>query len=74
MADGSSTPATPSAKVSAIFIYPIKSCRAISVSRAPLTPTGTVISFLFCLFVFSGQECIHSFTNYFVSCNRISMG
>ncbi|KAG5011876.1 hypothetical protein AAZX31_09G049100 [Glycine max] len=40
MADGSSTPATPSAKVSAIFIYPIKSCRAISVSRAPLTPTG----------------------------------
>ncbi|KAF5729237.1 mitochondrial amidoxime reducing component 2-like [Tripterygium wilfordii] len=28
------------AKVSSIFIYPIKSCRGISVSQAPLTPTG----------------------------------
>ncbi|KAK3189058.1 hypothetical protein Dsin_028619 [Dipteronia sinensis] len=29
-----------SAKVGSIFIYPIKSCRGISVSQAPLTPTG----------------------------------
>ena len=28
------------AKVSSIFIYPVKSCRGISVSQAPLTPTG----------------------------------
>ncbi|KAK7412976.1 hypothetical protein VNO78_04777 [Psophocarpus tetragonolobus] len=35
-----STPAAPSAKVAAIFIYPIKSCRGISASHAPLTPTG----------------------------------
>ncbi|XP_027354389.1 mitochondrial amidoxime-reducing component 1-like isoform X1 [Abrus precatorius] len=35
-----SAPTTPSAKVSAIFIYPIKSCRGISVSHAPLTPYG----------------------------------
>ncbi|XP_038877506.1 mitochondrial amidoxime reducing component 2 isoform X1 [Benincasa hispida] len=28
------------AAVSAIFIYPIKSCRGISVLQAPLTPTG----------------------------------
>ncbi|OAY54393.1 mitochondrial amidoxime reducing component 2 [Manihot esculenta] len=28
------------AKVSSIFIYPIKSCRGISVSHAPVTPTG----------------------------------
>ncbi|KAL5578463.1 hypothetical protein UlMin_020162 [Ulmus minor] len=28
------------AKISSIFIYPIKSCRGISVSQAPLTPTG----------------------------------
>ncbi|KAK7303852.1 hypothetical protein RJT34_14769 [Clitoria ternatea] len=39
-AASSSALTTPSAKVSAIFIHPIKSCRAISVSHAPLTPTG----------------------------------
>ncbi|KAK9937243.1 hypothetical protein M0R45_014046 [Rubus argutus] len=27
-------------KVSSIFIYPVKSCRGISVSEAPITPTG----------------------------------
>lgn len=32
--------ATPAAQVSALFIYPIKSCRGISVPHAPLTPTG----------------------------------
>ncbi|KAE9591077.1 putative molybdenum cofactor sulfurtransferase [Lupinus albus] len=36
----SSEPVTPTAQVSAIFIYPIKSCRGISVPSAPLTPTG----------------------------------
>ncbi|XP_015959799.1 uncharacterized protein LOC107483705 [Arachis duranensis] len=30
----------PTTKISSIFIYPIKSCRGISVSKAPLTPTG----------------------------------
>lgn len=35
------------AAVSAIFIYPIKSCRGISVPQAPLTPTGkSPLSFL----------------------------
>ncbi|XP_047170582.1 mitochondrial amidoxime-reducing component 1-like isoform X1 [Vigna umbellata] len=33
-------PTIPAAKVSSLFIYPIKSCRGISVSHAPLTPTG----------------------------------
>ncbi|KAL4318324.1 hypothetical protein GQ457_18G003930 [Hibiscus cannabinus] len=28
------------AKISSIFIYPVKSCRGISVPHAPLTPTG----------------------------------
>ncbi|KAK7260550.1 hypothetical protein RIF29_26694 [Crotalaria pallida] len=36
----SEQPAPPEAKVSAIFIYPIKSCRGISVPSAPVTPTG----------------------------------
>ncbi|XP_017408165.1 uncharacterized protein LOC108321040 isoform X2 [Vigna angularis] len=40
MGGGASTTPTPSAKVSAIFIYPIKSCRGISVSHAPLIHTG----------------------------------
>jgi hypothetical protein len=30
----------PTATVSSIFIYPIKSCRGISVPQAPITPTG----------------------------------
>ncbi|EEF34230.1 molybdopterin cofactor sulfurase, putative [Ricinus communis] len=30
----------PAAKVASIFIYPIKSCRGISVSQASLAPTG----------------------------------
>ncbi|KAL5775816.1 hypothetical protein ACOSP7_013373 [Xanthoceras sorbifolium] len=29
-----------SAKVGSIFVYPIKSCKGISVAQAPLTPTG----------------------------------
>ncbi|KAK7329377.1 hypothetical protein VNO77_23539 [Canavalia gladiata] len=33
-------PTIPAAKVSGIFVYPIKSCRGISVSHAPLTPAG----------------------------------
>ncbi|KAL5978787.1 hypothetical protein ACLOJK_029904 [Asimina triloba] len=38
-----STPRNPSqaaATVTSIFIYPIKSCRGISVPQAPVTPTG----------------------------------
>ncbi|XP_029128855.1 mitochondrial amidoxime-reducing component 1 isoform X2 [Cajanus cajan] len=31
-------PTIPSAKVSGLFIYPIKSCRGISLSHVPLTP------------------------------------
>ncbi|KAJ7969412.1 Molybdenum cofactor sulfurase family protein [Quillaja saponaria] len=33
-------PSETVAKVSSIFIYPVKSCRGIPVSQAPLTPTG----------------------------------
>ncbi|CAJ1975946.1 unnamed protein product [Sphenostylis stenocarpa] len=33
-------PTIPAAKISSLFIYPVKSCRGISVSHAPLTPTG----------------------------------
>ncbi|KAL5773735.1 hypothetical protein ACOSQ2_013659 [Xanthoceras sorbifolium] len=36
----SSTSSEASAKVGSIFIYPIKSCRGVSVSQAPVTPTG----------------------------------
>lgn len=28
------------ARVKSIYVYPIKSCRGISVPQAPLTPTG----------------------------------
>ncbi|MED6143336.1 hypothetical protein PIB30_005253 [Stylosanthes scabra] len=38
--ESSSSPSQPTAQVSSIFIYPIKSCRGISVPKAPLTPTG----------------------------------
>ncbi|KAE8700177.1 malate dehydrogenase [Hibiscus syriacus] len=37
---GSSTGTAADAKISSIFIYPIKSCRGISVPQAPLNPTG----------------------------------
>ncbi|KAM7510259.1 hypothetical protein LguiB_009134 [Lonicera macranthoides] len=39
----SSTIETTEAKVKSIFVYPIKSCRGISLSQAPapLTPTGS---------------------------------
>ncbi|KAM7524747.1 hypothetical protein LguiA_014649 [Lonicera macranthoides] len=36
----SSTIDTTEAKVKSIFIYPVKSCLGISLSQAPLTPTG----------------------------------
>ncbi|XVF47974.1 hypothetical protein PTKIN_Ptkin03bG0152900 [Pterospermum kingtungense] len=36
----SSSPTQAGAKISSIFVYPIKSCRGISVPHAPLTPTG----------------------------------
>lgn len=34
--------AASAARVKSIFIYPIKSCRGISVSQAPISPTGFV--------------------------------
>lgn len=40
VAASTSTITTPEAKISGIFIYPIKSCRGISLSHAPLTPSG----------------------------------
>jgi len=33
--------ATPDAKVTGLFIYPVKSCRGIPLTNAPLTPSGT---------------------------------
>ncbi|ONK65833.1 uncharacterized protein A4U43_C06F1440 [Asparagus officinalis] len=36
----SSGPSDPSAKVTSIFIYPVKSCRGISVPKAPIASTG----------------------------------
>nr|KJB53954.1 hypothetical protein B456_009G012600 [Gossypium raimondii] len=36
----SAAAAVADAKISSIFIYPVKSCRGISVPHAPLTPTG----------------------------------
>lgn len=36
----------PAVKVSRLFIYPIKSCRGISVSYAPLTPAGNLSLFV----------------------------
>lgn len=36
----SSSSTKAAARVSSIFIYPIKSCRGISVSQAPIAPTG----------------------------------
>ncbi|KHN26603.1 hypothetical protein glysoja_019842 [Glycine soja] len=40
MGVGASAQTTPSAKVIGIFIYPIKSCRGISPSNAPIAPNG----------------------------------
>ncbi|XP_010914265.1 uncharacterized protein [Elaeis guineensis] len=37
---GGGSPEPPTATVSSIFIYPIKSCRGISVPHAPITSTG----------------------------------
>ncbi|KAL5205414.1 hypothetical protein ABZP36_033623 [Zizania latifolia] len=37
---GSEVPPEPAATVRSIFIYPIKSCRGISVLQAPITSTG----------------------------------
>ncbi|OVA12746.1 Molybdenum cofactor sulfurase [Macleaya cordata] len=37
---GGGVAAEPSATITSIFIYPIKSCRGISVSQAPITSTG----------------------------------
>ena len=42
----------PSAKVVSIFIYPVKSCRGISVSEAPLASTGKVPQLPFFFFFF----------------------
>lgn len=30
-------------RVASLYVYPIKSCRGISLSQASLTPTGTVL-------------------------------
>jgi len=45
-----SVAASPEAKVTGIFVYPVKSCRGISLSQAPLTPSGTI--FFLMLFYF----------------------
>ncbi|KAL4302719.1 hypothetical protein GQ457_10G029830 [Hibiscus cannabinus] len=37
---GTGTAAVADAKIASIFIYPVKSCRGISVPHAPLTLTG----------------------------------
>jgi len=52
-------PTISAAKVSSLFIYPIKSCRGISVSHAPLTPTGNS-SFSPCFWL---NQYTHNFTN-----------
>ncbi|CAH9082159.1 unnamed protein product [Cuscuta epithymum] len=40
MSEGEGRRAVAAARVTSIFIYPIKSCRGISVSQAPISPTG----------------------------------
>lgn len=37
---GNGSGGEPKATISSIMVYPIKSCRGISVSQAPITPTG----------------------------------
>ncbi|XP_078155455.1 molybdenum cofactor sulfurase family protein [Carex rostrata] len=39
-AGGASGRGAPAAAVSSIYVYPIKSCRGISLSQAPVSPTG----------------------------------
>lgn len=46
------------AKVTSIFIYPIKSCRGISVSQAPISPTGTSL--------ITHSLKFQSFSNFFI--------
>lgn len=38
--------APAAAQVKSIFVYPIKSCRGISVSQAPITSTGSAQFYL----------------------------
>ena len=42
----------PTARISSIFIYPIKSCRGISVSQAPITPTGKTNRTQFFIYIY----------------------
>jgi hypothetical protein len=44
--------ATPDAKVTGLFTYPVKSCRGISLSNAPLTPSGTTYIPSYFIFLF----------------------
>lgn len=57
------------AMVKTIFVYPIKSCRGISVSQAPITSTGIsqlfpfnswngILCFLSVLLVMEGKGCL----------------
>ena len=42
----------PTVRISSIFIYPIKSCRGISVSQAPITPTGKTNRTQFFIYIY----------------------
>lgn len=62
----SAAAAVADAKISSIFIYPVKSCRGISVPHAALTPTGIPLSFFFHFFKFPtvGLFLFFIFINY----------
>lgn len=55
------------ARVSSIFVYPVKSCRGISVPQAPITPTGKtdMINFFDSLFVLRFLFYCHCFFDLF---------
>lgn len=49
---------TSDAKVTGLFIYPVKSCRGIPLSNAPLTPSGT--TYIASYFIYFGNLGIWS--------------
>jgi uncharacterized protein YcbX len=67
LAGGGGAAGGPAATVTSIFVYPIKSCRGISVPQAPITATGSISDSATC--------SIHQqFSTHLLSLARIDLG
>lgn len=59
-----------SARVKTIFVYPIKSCRGISVAQAPVSPTGNFLS----IFIINIHEGLHWIVYQVVENHKLRIG